>query len=81
MTTPQIIRSADQPHWEKHFTVAELAQMWHLGRSTVKNWFEREPGVVRHGEHRLRKGRQRPYVSLRIPQSVADRVYKRHTEI
>jgi len=41
---------------------------------------ENEPGILRQGEGRLRRGRKRPYVSLRIPEGVAMRVYRRHTE-
>ena len=66
------------PTWERHYTVGELAARWGYGRTTVRRWFEDEPGVLRQGEDRLRRGRKRPYVSLRIPESVAMRVYRRH---
>jgi hypothetical protein len=66
--------------WERHFSVAQLATMWAFGRTTIRRWFENEPGVLRQGESRLRRHRKRPYVSLRIPESVAVRVYRRHTE-
>jgi hypothetical protein len=64
--------------WEKHYTVGELAKAWHIGRTTATRWFQDEPGVLRQGEGRLRRGRKRPYVSMRIPQSVAERVYRKH---
>jgi hypothetical protein len=66
------------PPWERHYTVGELALLWGFGRTTVRNWFQSEPGVLRNGEARLRRGRKNPYTSLRIPESVAQRVYKRH---
>jgi hypothetical protein len=68
------------PPWERHYTVAQLAAMWGFGRTTIKRWMENEPGILRQGEGRLRRGRKRPYVSLRIPEGVAMRVYRRHTE-
>jgi hypothetical protein len=78
---PQITTTSEvRPPWEKHYTVAELAKMWGFGRTTVRRWVENEPGVLRQGESRLRRGRKRHYVSLRIPESVAMRVYRRHLE-
>jgi hypothetical protein len=68
------------PAWPKHYTVGELAKMWGFGRTTVRRWFEDEPGVLRLGEARIRRHRKKPYVSLRIPESVAWRVYNRHLE-
>jgi hypothetical protein len=65
--------------WERHYTLGELST-WGYSRTTLKRWFENEPGVLRQGESRLRRGRKRPYVSLRIPQSVALKVYQRHLE-
>lgn len=37
--------------------------------------FRDEPGVLRFGKEK--KGHQRDYVTLRIPASVAERVYRR----
>lgn len=65
---------------ERHYTVGELARGWHLAAGTVRRWFENEPGVIRVGEQRLRKGKTRAYVSLRVPESVAQRVYRRRTQ-
>ena len=65
---------------ERHYTVSELAKGWHLAPGTVRRWFENEPGVIRVGERRLRKGKTRAYVSLRVPESVAQRVYGRRTQ-
>ena len=64
--------------WERHYTLGELETAWRLSRSTLTLWFADEPGVLRQGEGRLRRGRKRPYVSLRIPESVAEKVYQRH---
>lgn len=59
---------------ERHFTVMELAELWNLSDDTVRRFFKDEPGVicwVRQQEGRRRK------VCLRIPESVALRVYRR----
>jgi hypothetical protein len=68
-----------KPPWDRHYTVEQLATIWGFGRATVRQWVENEPGVLRLGESRIRKGRKNPYVSLRVPESVAMRVYRRHT--
>lgn len=66
---------------EKHYTVAELAKLWHLGYNAVRAWFLDEPGVIKFGDGSVRstlRGK-RTKVTLRIPASVAERVYARHT--
>jgi len=59
--------------FEKHFTVDELSALWHLDQATIRKLFRDAPGVLRvgHGETRNKRGR----VHLRIPESVATRVY------
>jgi hypothetical protein len=58
---------------EKHFSVIELAELWGLAPDTIRPYFINRPGVLKitRPETRLK----RAYVSLRIPASVADRVY------
>lgn len=60
---------------EKHYEVNDLAAKWSLSDDSIRRIFRAEPGVVRW----VRKGGRRPYVILRIPQSVAERVYRRLT--
>ena len=59
---------------ERHFTVGDLAQMWKIDQSTVRRIFDREPGVlcITTGERNKRR-----YETRRIPESVAERVYRR----
>jgi transcriptional regulator GlxA family with amidase domain len=64
---------------EKHYTLGELAKAWGMSRRTLKFWFEDEPGVIKFGAAKLNRARQRTYVSLRVPESVARRVYRRRT--
>jgi predicted fused transcriptional regulator/phosphomethylpyrimidine kinase len=59
---------------ERHYTPAEIAEAWNLSVRTVVRMFEREPGVIAHqgtlGKHARR------HRTLRIPQSVVDRVHR-----
>jgi hypothetical protein len=59
---------------ERHFTLAELAAKWHLARSTIRDWFLDEPGVLLVARTGRRKGK-RTLTNMRIPQSVAERVH------
>jgi len=64
---------------ERHYTVAEIAELWHVDESTIRRIFQDEPGVLRVGT-RLRSNRgQRSYISIRIPASVVERVYGNRT--
>ena len=64
---------------EKHYTVAELEAAWQISQKTLRQWFRDVPGVIRYGSDKLKKGRKRTYVSLRVPESVARRVYRERT--
>jgi hypothetical protein len=66
--------------WEQHFTLTQLSKRWGFARGTLARWFADEPGILRMGSSRLRRGRRSAYVSMRIPESVAMRVYRRHLE-
>lgn len=62
---------------EPHFQVVDLAKLWGFSEKTLRKWFEEEPGVLI--EDRPERMHKRGYRSMRIPQSVAIRVYERHT--
>ena len=62
---------------EPVFTSEELARSRKLHPATVRKLFVDEPGVIRLG-HGGRRGR-RQYFTLRIPHSVAERVFGRMT--
>jgi len=61
---------------ERHYTVAELATSRNLSPDTIRDLFRDEPGVLK-----ITKPRRgtRGYVVLRIPESVAIRVFDRQT--
>ena len=60
---------------ERHYTPAEVADLWHLNVETIRRMFQDEPGVVVI-QGTPKKGK-RPYKTIRIPQSVLERVHKR----
>ena len=64
--------------FERHFTPQELAELWGFEQTTIRRMFCDEPGVLKIGRQVGRNGK-RPHVSLRIPASVAKRVYERKT--
>lgn len=53
---------------ERHFTIAELAELWNVSHDYVTDLFLDEPGIIR--SPRRRSG------AIRIPASVVERVYK-----
>ena len=59
---------------ERHLTPKELAELWGFSENTIRKIFQNRPGVVKLGSS-LRPGK-RTYISLRIPQSIADQVHR-----
>jgi hypothetical protein len=64
------------PLLEKHFVPEELAESWGLSVDTVRRIFSCEPGTLVIEMSRNGKTGRR-YRTLRIPESVAARVYRR----
>jgi hypothetical protein len=61
---------------ERHYTVQEIGALWNLSPSTISRMFRDEPGVLKIGRNPSRRAR-RTYLTLRIPQSVLERLYAR----
>ena len=59
---------------QRHYSIAEVAGMWNLGADAVRRLFENEPGVLT-----LTGGgsKRTSYKTLRIPEHVVARVYRR----
>ncbi len=60
---------------EQHYQIPAIAKMWGLSEDTVRSLFKGEPGVLviaRPGTSKKRK-----YVSMRVPESVLQRVHRR----
>ena len=58
---------------EPHFSIKEVAVLWKLSPGVVRAIFRDRQDVLRigHGETRSKRG----YTTLRIPQSIVERVY------
>jgi len=65
---------------ERHYSPVESAELWNLSADCVRKIFEHEPEVMVIGNSILRRGK-RSYTTLRIPQSVLDRVHKRMSKV
>jgi hypothetical protein len=68
-------REAESRMYERHYSPAELGELWNLSADTVRRMFEQEPGVLVF-ENPDRSSSRR-FRTLRIPESVAQRVYSR----
>ena len=73
--SPGIPVPASEDFAERHYTVGQIAELWSLSSEVVRKIFEREPGVLVIGDHESRSKRR--YITLRIPQSVVERVHRR----
>lgn len=63
----------DMSMMEPHYTVEQLSKEWNVSTSYVYRLFRDEDGVMRLAAANSRK---RTRVSIRIPHSTAQRVYK-----
>lgn len=63
------------PAMERHYTVAELSKLWYFSENTIRRLFVKEPGVIKiaHPQTKLKRG----YISMRIPERIAQRVHRR----
>lgn len=75
----RIETSSADPAFERHYSVAELVELWGLSEKTVRRIFGGEPGVLEwgHDEERFK----RSYKTLRIPESVVQRVHRRMRKV
>ena len=64
--------SPEHPAFERHYRIGELAEMWRLGRETVRLLVKDEPGVIK-----IRLGRKRAHTVYSVPESVAVRIHTR----
>ena len=63
----------------RHFTAQELAEIWKFDETTIRRIFQDEPGVLKIGKSN-RRDTKRDYVTLRIPEAVALRVYQQRSK-
>ena len=71
-TRSRISAGSDGPAFERHYRIGELAELWNLGRETVRQLVKDEVGVIR-----IRLGRKRAHTFYSVPESVAVRIHTR----
>jgi len=62
---------------DPHFSPKFYAELWGISLSTVERWFQDMDGVLRLSEPS--KNGRRTRIELRIPFSLAMKVYREHT--
>lgn len=80
MTTPCSSVHSEVPQGsfgpaERHYSPSEVAERWNLNAETIRRIFQDEPGILVF-QSPVKKGR-RPYKTIRIPESVLERVHRR----
>jgi hypothetical protein len=73
--TPSQLSPANAAESEHHFTAKEVAEAWNLSQDTIYRLFSNEPGVLILVSETKKYRRTRR--TLRIPESVKNRVYRR----
>lgn len=64
--------NSDTSFAEKHYRVSELAELWGLGRETVRTLVKDDPGVIK-----VRLGRKKAHTTYSVPESAAQRIHTR----
>ena len=72
---PSQLGPAKADESERHFTAKEVAEAWNLSQDTIYRLLVNEPGVLLLVSERKKYRRTRR--TLRIPESVKNRVYRR----
>lgn len=62
----------ENPTFERHYRIGELAEMWGLGRETVRKLVKDDPGVIK-----IRLGKKRAHTIYSVPESTACRIHTR----
>lgn len=64
----------------RHYSPAQIAELWCLSVDSVRKIFDNEPGVLVLGNATPRCGK-RSYTTLRIPEHVLERVHRRLSKV
>lgn len=62
----------EHPAFERHYRIGELAEIWQIGRETVRLLVKDERGVIK-----IRLGRKKAHAIYSVPESVAVRIHTR----
>ena len=75
--TAEAPEASDRPRsQEPVYTFLEIAGMLKVSHDTARDMFRDEPGLLVYGSPRS-SGKKRKYRTIRVPQHVFERVYKR----
>jgi hypothetical protein len=77
---PETAPVGDKSITERHYSPQELSVSWGVSAETIRILFRKEAGVLRLPSRRA-AAEKRGYISLRIPESVAQRVHRRLSAI
>jgi hypothetical protein len=58
--------------FEKHYRIGDLAELWGLGRETIRKLVKDDPGVIK-----IQMGRERAHTFYSVPESAARRIHTR----
>jgi hypothetical protein len=58
--------------FEKHYLICDLAELWGLGRETVRKLVKDDPGVIK-----IQMGRKKAHTFYSVPESAARRIHTR----
>lgn len=73
--------SGETPRYAtRHFSIAEVADLWNLSEDFIRQLFENEKDVVVLLSLRSGPGKRR-YRTLRIPEFVVERVHRRLSKV
>jgi len=64
---------------ERHYSVEEIAELWNLSKDAVRRIFRDVPGVLVIGANSHERGKRRRYITLRVPQSVLEKVHMQYS--
>jgi hypothetical protein len=62
----------ENPTFEKHYRISDLARLWGLGRETVRKLVKDDPGVIK-----IRMGHKKAHTIYSIPESAAQTIHTR----
>ena len=71
-TRAQESASVEHAAFQRHYRIGELAEIWKLGRETVRLLVKDEQGVIK-----IRLGRKKAHTIYSVPESVAMRIHTR----
>jgi hypothetical protein len=67
-----MLMPVDNTTFEKHYRIGELAELWGLGRETVRKLVKDDPGVIK-----VKMGRKKAHTVYSVPASAAERIHTR----